>query len=75
MTATRSRKPAKTDGPEQLLTCAEAAARLGLPKKSVENMTRAGDLPRVLVGPTRRLIRVREADLNAYIAANWEYTR
>ena len=51
---------------EQLLTYEQAGERLGVSAKVVANMTRCGDLPRVVLSARKH--RVSPADLEAFIA-------
>jgi excisionase family DNA binding protein len=53
--------------PDELLTAAEAATVLGVPKSYVLELGRRGDLPRVTMG---KYVRFRRAGLATYIAAH-----
>ncbi|MFC9767661.1 helix-turn-helix domain-containing protein [Rhodococcus jostii] len=49
-----------------LLTYAEAGARLAVSAKVVANLTRSGELPRVVLSPRKH--RIAPEDLDTYIA-------
>ena len=62
MSATHLKAPSA----EQLLTYEQAGERLGVSGKVVANMTRSGDLPRVVLSPRKH--RISPADLDSFIA-------
>ena len=53
----------------ELFTVAEAASILGVSRKLVSSWIRQGALPAVRLGPGQRLLRIRRADLEAFIAS------
>lgn len=60
--------PAESDAPPRLLTVPEAAERLGLPVSSAYELAASGRLP--VVRFSARRVRVRPADLEAYVEAS-----
>ncbi|MCQ4120435.1 helix-turn-helix transcriptional regulator [Rhodococcus tibetensis] len=71
MTHLRPYNAPTTDEP--LLTYEQAGERLGVSAKVVANMTRRGDLPRVVLSPRKH--RIVPADLRAFIAARYRCER
>ncbi len=55
---------------EMLLTVTDVADQFGWTERYVRDLCRGGDLPHVRVGKSRRSIRFRQEDLDAYIEAN-----
>ncbi len=53
----------------QLLSIDEAATILDVSRKSVSNWIHDGALPAIRLGPSQRLIRIRQEDLEAFIEA------
>lgn len=56
----------KASSAEQLLTYEQAGERLGVSGKVVANMTRSGQLPRVVLSPRKH--RIAPTDLDSFIA-------
>lgn len=55
--------------PGRLLTLDEAAAELQVSRRTVEREVKAGRIRVTKIGPSRRLVRVTERELKAYLAA------
>ena len=53
----------------ELYTIGETAAILGVSRRSVANWIKQGALTAIRLGPGQRMLRVRVADLEAFIAA------
>ena len=53
----------------ELFTVAETASILGVSRKLVSAWIRQGALPAIRLGPGQRLLRIRRADLEAFIAS------
>jgi excisionase family DNA binding protein len=53
---------------ERLYTVAEVAERLAVSRQTVYNWLWSGDLPRHRIGLTGRVLRIRECDLEEYLA-------
>jgi len=70
-------EPTKPPHPEtlDLYTVEETAAILNVSQKTVSNWIREGVLPAIRLGPGCRLIRIRRADLENFVATDfsaWE---
>lgn len=64
---TASARLVRDDDPDRALTTAEAAALLGVAKRTVRRRVEDGSLPTTRVG---RCLRFRRSDLVAFMAAN-----
>ncbi len=54
--------------PERWLTTAEIAKRLSLTERTIRDWLRSGRLPGIRLGSSRAGWRIREADLDAFLA-------
>ena len=68
MSANSSDKPAQMPLNLKMFTVAETAAILDVSRKLVSNWIHAGDLPAIRLGPGKRLLRIRQQDLEQFIA-------
>jgi excisionase family DNA binding protein len=55
--------------PGRLYTLDEAAAELQVSRRTVEREVKAGRIRVIRIGPARRLVRVADRELKAYLAA------
>jgi excisionase family DNA binding protein len=66
-----NRKPPRPETLD-LYTVAETAAILNVSQKTVFEWVRNGDLPAARLGPGGRLIRIRRADLEDFVARGFD---
>lgn len=73
MTNNHSDENGKPSRPEtlDLYTVAETAAILNVSQKTVSGWIREETLPAIRLGPGQRLIRVRRADLEAFVQTDF----
>jgi len=69
MTGKQTNKLNITSPSLELFTVAETASILGVSRKLVSTWIRQGALPAIRLGPGQRLLRIRRADLEAFIAS------
>lgn len=69
--SSRDKQPDHSDPPRppslELYTVGETAAILGVSRRSVSNWIKQGALPAIRLGPGQRMLRIRLADLEAFI--------